>query len=204
MLLEALTALFSCLLMIRKRTSPFGKDLRYLSRRSATGKSRLLAHPAHWVATLTIAVAIGIWLGSSPDAAVERPSPTLKKQIELVLEQDPIPASETLIGTGVRPLPAIESFQGVAAIKNPAPTLGLTLTPVSANKESQQHNEKKGSEHDSQSVLPDAGVSETQDLASPTSTGTASRADKAATRGCATEVPATSSTVLDMMWHVDP
>ncbi len=136
-----------------------------------------MAHPAHWVATLTIAVAIGIWLGSSPDAAVERPSPTLKKQIELVLKQDPIPASETSIGTGVSPLPAIESFQGVAAIKNPAPTLGLTLTPVSANKEGQRHKEKKGSEHDSQSSLHDVGVSETQDLASPASTGTASRAD---------------------------
>ncbi len=177
MLLKALTALFSCLLMIRKRTSSFGKDLRYLSRRSATGKSRVLAHPSHWVATLAIAVAIGIWLGSSPDAAVERPSPTLKKQIELVLKQDPIPASETSIGTGVSPLPAIESFQGVAAIKNPAPTLGLTLTPVSANKEGQRHKEKKGSEHDSQSSLRDVGVSETQDLASPASTGTASRAD---------------------------
>ena len=104
MLLEAPTALFSCLPMIHKKTPTFGKDLRYLSRRSTTGKSRVFGHPSHWVATFFIAVAIGVWLGSSPGAAVERSSPTLKKQIELVLEQDPIPASETEIGTGVSQL----------------------------------------------------------------------------------------------------
>ncbi len=70
--------------MIRKTTPTFGKDLRYLSRRPSSGRSRVFGHPSHWVATLFIAVAVGIWLGSAPDAAVERSSITLKKQIELV------------------------------------------------------------------------------------------------------------------------
>ena len=97
MLLEAPTALFSCLPMIHKKTPTFGKDLRYLSRRSTTVKSRVFGRPSHWLATLFIAVAIGIWLGSSPGAAVERSSPTLKKQIELVLEHPPIHVSPTAL-----------------------------------------------------------------------------------------------------------
>ena len=63
--------------MIRKITPTFGKDLRYLSRRPSSGRSRVFGHPSHWVATLFIAVAVGIWLGSAPDAAVERSSITL-------------------------------------------------------------------------------------------------------------------------------
>ena len=106
--------------MIRKKIPSFGKDLRYLSHRSATGKSLVFGRPSHWLATLFIAVAIGVWLGSSPDAAVERSSSILKKQIELVLEQDPTPVPETEIGTGVSQLPSIEGFQGVAAIEKSA------------------------------------------------------------------------------------
>ena len=135
MLLEAPTALFSCLPMIHKKTPTFGKDLRYLSRRSTTGKSRVFGRPSHWLATLFIAVAIGIWLGSSPGAAVERSSPTLKKQIELVLEQDPIPVSETEIGTGVSQLPSIEGFQGVVAIKKSVPAFEIASLPASATEE---------------------------------------------------------------------
>ena len=125
--------------MIRKKTLPFGKDLRYLSRRSTTGKSLVFGRPSHWLATLFIAVAIGIWLGSSPDAAVERSSSTLKKQIELVLEQDPTPVpeteTETEIGTGVSQLPSIEGFQGVAAIKKSAPAFEIASPPASAAEE---------------------------------------------------------------------
>ena len=121
--------------MIRKKTPSFGKDLRYLSRRSATGKSLVFGRPSHWLATLFIAVAIGVWLGSSPDAAVERSSSILKKQIELVLEQDPTPALETEIGTGVSQLPSIEGFQGVAAIEKSAPAFEIASPPASAAEE---------------------------------------------------------------------
>ena len=121
--------------MIRKKLPSFGKDLRYLSRRSATGKSLVFGRPSHWLATLFIAVAIGVWLGSSPDAAVERSSSILKKQIELVLEQDPTPPLETEIGTGVSQLPSIEGFQGVAAIKKSAPAFEIASPPASAAEE---------------------------------------------------------------------
>ena len=119
--------------MIRKTTPTFGKDLRYLSRRPSSGRSRVFGHPSHWVATLVIAVAVGIWLGSAPDAAVERSSITLKKQIELVLEQDPVPPSETQAkemvesGIDIASLPTMESFQGVAAIKEVTPGFGVSL-----------------------------------------------------------------------------
>ena len=121
--------------MIRKTTPTFGKDLRYLSRRPSSGRSRVFGHPSHWVAALFIAVAVGIWLGSAPDAAVERSSITLKKQIELVLEQDPVPPSETQAkekeevesGIDIASLPTMESFQGVAAIKEATPGLGVSL-----------------------------------------------------------------------------
>ena len=166
--------------MIRKRPSPFGKDLRHRSRRSVAGKSRVLARPSHWMATLVIAVAIGIWLGSSPDAAVERPSPTLKKQIELVLEQDPAPVSESRIGTGVNPLPSTESFQGVAALKKPVPSLELSATPVSANKDGQAQKDKKNSEQEFQSIPHGAGLSKTKNLTSPIDLSTASRTDNGA------------------------
>ena len=121
--------------MIRKKIPSFGKDLRYLSRRSATGKSLVFGRPSHWLATLFIAVAIGVWLGSSPDAAVERSSSILKKQIELVLEQDPTPALETEIGTGVSQLPSIEGFQGVAAIEKSASAFEIASPPASAAEE---------------------------------------------------------------------
>ena len=134
--------------MIRKKTPTFGKDLRHFSRRPSSARSRVFGHPSHWAAALFIAVAIGIWLGSSPDAAVERPSPTLKKQIELVLEQDPIPLSEieaeaeaeteteteTKNGSGIDPIPEIESFAGVAAIEKSAPAFGTVLLSVDATK----------------------------------------------------------------------
>ena len=121
--------------MIRKTTPTFGKDLRYLSRRPSSGRSRVFGHPSHWVAALFIAVAVGIWLGSAPDAAVERSSITLKKQIELVLEQDPVPPSETQAkekeevesGIDIASLPTMESFQGVAAIKEATPGFGVSL-----------------------------------------------------------------------------
>ena len=121
--------------MIRKKIPSFGKDLRYLSHRSATGKSLVFGRPSHWLATLFIAVAIGVWLGGSPDAAVERSSSILKKQIELVLEQDPTPALETEIGTGVSQLPSIEGFQGVAAIEKSAPAFEIASPPASAAEE---------------------------------------------------------------------
>ena len=132
--------------MIRKKTPTFGKDLRHFSRRPSSARSRVFGHPSHWAAALFIAVAIGIWLGSSPDAAVERPSPTLKKQIELVLEQDPIPLSEieaeaeaeteteTKNGSGIDPIPEIESFAGVAAIEKAGPAFGTVLLSVDATK----------------------------------------------------------------------
>ena len=134
--------------MIRKKTPTFGKDLRHFSRRSSSARSRVFGHPSHWAAALFIAVAIGIWLGSSPDAAVERPSLTLKKQIELVLDQDPIPLSEieaeaeaeteteteTKNGSGIDPIPEIESFAGVAAIEKAAPAFGTVLLSVDATK----------------------------------------------------------------------
>ena len=119
--------------MIRKTIPTFGKDLRYLSRQHSSGRIRVFGHPAHWVVTLFIAVAVGIWLGSAPDAAVERSSITLKKQIELVLEQDPVPASETQLkehvesGIDIASMPTMESFQGVAAIKETTPGFGVTL-----------------------------------------------------------------------------
>ncbi|MGB1860969.1 MAG: hypothetical protein ACPHM1_08705 [Arenicellales bacterium] len=124
--------------MIRKTTPTFGKDLRYLSRRPSSGRSRVFGHPSHWVATLFIAVAVGIWLGSAPDAAVERSSITLKKQIELVLEQDPVPPSETQAkekekvesGIDIASLPTMESFQGVAAIKEVTPGFGVSLASL--------------------------------------------------------------------------
>ena len=117
--------------MIRKTTPTFHKDLRYLSRQPTSGRIRVFGHPSHWVATLFIAVAVGIWLGSAPDAAVERSSITLKKQIELVLEQDPVPPSETQPeehverGIDIVSMPTMESFQGVAAIKETTPGLGV-------------------------------------------------------------------------------
>ena len=132
--------------MIRKKTPTFGKDLRHLSRRPSSARSRVLGHPSHWAAALFTAVAIGIWLGSSPDAAVERPSPTLKKQIELVLDQDPVPLSEikteteteteteTKNGSGIDPMPVMESFAGVAAIEKAAPAFGAVLQSVDAAK----------------------------------------------------------------------
>ena len=126
--------------MIRKKTPTFGKDLRHFSRRPSSARSRVLGHPSHWAAALFIAVAIGIWLGSSPDAAVERPSPTLKKQIELVLDQDPVPLSEikteteteTKNGSGIDPMPEMESFRGVAAIEKAPPAFGTGLQSVDA------------------------------------------------------------------------
>jgi hypothetical protein len=124
--------------MIRKKTPTFGKDLRHLSRRPSSARSRVLGRPSHWAAALFIAVAIGIWLGSSPDAAVERPAPTLKKQIELVLDQDPVPLSEIETeaknGSGIDPMPVMESFQGVAAIKKAAPAFWTVLQSVDAAK----------------------------------------------------------------------
>ena len=122
--------------MIRRKTPTFGKDLRYLSRRSSTVSLRV--RPSHWVATLFIAILVGIWLGSAPDAAVERSSITLKKQIELVLEQDPVPPSETQAkekvrvesGIDIASMPTMESFQGVAAIKEVAPGFGVTLASL--------------------------------------------------------------------------
>jgi len=132
--------------MIRKKTPTFGKDLRHFSRRPSSARSRVFGHPSHWAAALFIAVAIGIWLGSSPDAAVERPSPTLKKQIELVLDQDPIPLSEiqteaeaeteteTENESGIDPIPEIESFAGVAAIEKSAPAFGTVLLSVDTAK----------------------------------------------------------------------
>ncbi|HCL93136.1 MAG TPA: peptidase M23 [Gammaproteobacteria bacterium] len=119
--------------MIRTTTPTFGKDLRYLSRRPSSGRSRVFGHPSHWVATFFIAVAVGIWLGSAPDAAVERSSITLKKQIELVLEQDPVPPSVTPAKEQVESdidiasMPTMESFQGVAAIKENTPDFGVSL-----------------------------------------------------------------------------
>ena len=150
-------ALFSCLLMIRKKTSTFGKDLRYLSRRSRTGRSRILGRPSHWVATLTIAIAVGIWLGSSPDAAVERSSPTLKNQIRLVLEQDPVTAPETRHTTGVNLLPLTEGIQGVAAVASvekltTAAVIGVVLE---GHTESPQE-QKEVTESEPPAVLPTA------------------------------------------------
>ena len=129
------TALWSCLPMIRRKTPTFGKDLRYLSRRPSSGRSRVFGRPSHWIATLFIVVVVGIWLGSAPDAAVERSSITLNKQIDLVLEQDPVPPSETRVkehvesGIDIVSMPTLESFQGVAAIKEAAPGFGVTLAP---------------------------------------------------------------------------
>tara|TARA_Y100001934_G_scaffold261665_1_gene335297 strand:+ start:1823 stop:3436 length:1614 start_codon:yes stop_codon:yes gene_type:complete len=128
--------------MIRKKTPTFGQDLRHFSRRPPSARSRVFRHPSHWAAALFIAVAIGIWLGSSPDAAVERPSPTLKKQIELVLEQDPISLSETETeaeaetknGRDIDPIPEMESFRGVATIEKAAPAFGVVLQSVDAAK----------------------------------------------------------------------
>ena len=121
--------------MIRRKTPTFGKDLRYLSRRPSSGRSRVFGRPSHWIATLFIVVVVGIWLGSAPDAAVERSSITLNKQIDLVLEQDPVPPSETRVkehvesGIDIVSMPTLESFQGVAAIKEAAPGFGVTLAP---------------------------------------------------------------------------
>jgi len=86
------------------------------------------------VATLTIAIAVGIWLGSSPDAAVERSSPTLKNQIQLVLEQDPVTAPEARITTGVSLLRPVEDIQGmaeveVASIEKPTAAAVIGVTP---------------------------------------------------------------------------
>ena len=122
--------------MIRRKTPTFGKDLRYRSRRSSSVSLRV--RPSHWVATLFIAILVGIWLGSAPDAAVERSSITLKKQIELVLEQDPVPPSETQAkekvqvesGIDIASMPTMESFQGVAAIKQATPGFGVTLASL--------------------------------------------------------------------------
>ncbi|MDP6552003.1 MAG: peptidoglycan DD-metalloendopeptidase family protein [Arenicellales bacterium] len=142
--------------MIRKRTPTFGKDLRYLSRRPRTGRSRVLGHPSHWLATLAIAIAIGIWLGSSPDAAVERSSSTLKNQIQLVLGQDPVTAPETRITTGVSLLPPIEGFQGVAAIEKPTPAIGAVVGETKKENAEAEKEEKEVTESEPQTVLPTA------------------------------------------------
>ena len=159
-------ALFSCLLMVRKKTSTFGKDLRYLSRRSRTGRSRVLGRPSHWVATLTIAIAVGIWLGSSPDAAVERSSPTLKNQIQLVLEQDPVTAPETRITTGVSLLPPVEDIQGmaeveVASIEKPTAAAVIGVTPKEQPENKQE--QKEVTESEPPAVLPAATDTETHE-----------------------------------------
>ena len=152
--------------MIRKKTSTFGKDLRYLSRRSRTGRSRVLGRPSHWVATLTIAIAVGIWLGSSPDAAVERSSPTLKNQIQLVLEQDPVTAPETRITTGVSLLPPVEDIQGMAEVEvaaieksTAAAVIGITPKEQPENKQEQ----KEVTESEPPAVLPAATDTETHE-----------------------------------------
>ena len=152
--------------MIRKKTSTFGKDLRYLSRRSRTGRSRVLGRPSHWVATLTIAIAVGIWLGSSPDAAVERSSPTLKNQIQLVLEQDPVTAPETRITTGVSLLPPVEDIQGmaeveVASIEKPTAAAVIGVTPK--EKPENKQEQKEVTESEPPAVLPAATDTETHE-----------------------------------------
>ena len=117
--------------MIRRKTPSFGKDLRYRSRRSSSVSIRV--RPSHWVATFFIVVLVGIWLGSAPDAAVERSSIPLKKQIELVLEQDPVPLSEANVeahvesGINIASMPTVESLQDVAAIKETTPGFGVNL-----------------------------------------------------------------------------
>ncbi|MGA0344792.1 MAG: hypothetical protein ACO3NU_11330, partial [Arenicellales bacterium] len=75
---------------MNKDPSVFGKDLRYLSSNDRS-RSRSLGRPHHWLAGLLVAVAIAIWLGSSPDASVGRSSESLRLQIESVLESDPTP-----------------------------------------------------------------------------------------------------------------
>ena len=147
-------ALFSCLLMIRKRTPTFGKDLRYLSRRPRTGRSRVLATlPTGWL-PLSIAIAIGIWLGSSPDAAVERSSSTLKNQIQLVLGQDPVTAPETRITTGVSLLPPIEGFQGVAAIEKPTPAIGAVVGETKKENAEDRERRKRSDRSEPQPFYP--------------------------------------------------
>ncbi len=101
--------------MISKRTPIFGKDLRYLSR-ATSARARTLGRPSHWVATLVIAVAVAVWLGRSPDAAVERSSEALRVQVASVLAQDPLPLPEPALKTGVNLLPPIQGMKGIDAL----------------------------------------------------------------------------------------
>jgi len=139
------------------------------------------------VATLTIAIAVGIWLGSSPDAAVERSSPTLKNQIQLVLEQDPVTAPETRITTGVSLLPPVEDIQGMAEVEvassekpTAAAVIGITPKEQPANKQEQ----KEVTESEPPAVLPAATDTETHKqpalaAASPMAEAVSTALDKA-------------------------
>ena len=97
---------------MKKDPSVFDTDLRYLSS-NAHVRPRNFGRPHHWLAGLAIAVAVGIWLGSAPDASVERKSPTLRLQIESVVEQDRTPIDFPPLQTGVSVLPTFEDFRGM-------------------------------------------------------------------------------------------
>jgi len=195
-------ALFSCLLMIHKKTSTFGKDLRYLSRQSRTGRSGILGRPSHWVATLTIAIAVGIWLGSSPDAAVERSSPTLKNQIQLVLEQDPVTAPETRITTGVNLLPLTEGIQGVAAVASvekltTAAVIGVVLEGQTESPQEQ----KEVTESEPPAVLPTAEDSEVREQPSLAAASAVAKAVSATLDKTSAEVQTSVSSSERISWE---
>jgi hypothetical protein len=110
-----------------KDPTVFGKDLRYLSKPSR-GRLATLGRPSHWVTGAFIAIAVAIWLGSSPGASIERPSKTLQLQIESVIEKNAEPAEsqDHLLKTGVSVLPAIEGIRGIESwslISNEFPLL---------------------------------------------------------------------------------
>ena len=106
---------------MKKDPSVFDTDLRYLSS-NAHVRPRNFGRPHHWLAGLAIAVAVGIWLGSAPDASVERKSPTLRLQIESVVEQDRTPIDFPPLQTGVSVLPTFEDFRGME--------LSLAISPL--------------------------------------------------------------------------
>ncbi len=106
---------------MKKDPSVFDTDLRYLSS-NAHVRPRNFGRPHHWLAGLAIAVAVGIWLGSAPDASVERKSPTLRLQIESVVEQDRTPIDYPPLQTGVSVLPTFEDFRGME--------LSLAISPL--------------------------------------------------------------------------
>ncbi|MDC1072945.1 peptidoglycan DD-metalloendopeptidase family protein [Gammaproteobacteria bacterium] len=128
---------------MNKDPTVFGKDLRYLSKPSR-GRLATLGRPSHWVTGAFIAIAVAIWLGSSPGASIERPSKTLQLQIESVIEKNAEPAEsqDHLLKTGVSVLPAIEGIRGIESwslISNEFPL----LPPASESPEVSQSPQKE-------------------------------------------------------------